>query len=377
MVNICSLNERLGMTPLLSPITTRLARAARTPWLRPVNDTVAWDRLLARVHPLWSLRETRARVISRREEGADMFSLWLQPNRNWRGHVPGQHVALGVHIQGVQRHRVFSISSGGTRGEPIRLSIRRQPGQGMTDWLFDHARIGLVCTLSAATGEFTLPVPRPGKLLMIGAGSGITPLLAMLHGLAAEGHRGDIVLLQLDRSANERGFADELGALQTRLPGLCLQQHCSAERGRLQPAELDTLVPDLADRTTLLCGPQALMDAVSAHMAARGLCGNLRMETFARPRHPRSDDPGAARHVRCATSKQTFTQLPGSSLLEAAEAAGLQPRHGCRVGLCRTCLCRKHSGSVRNLLTGQRSAEPDEWIQLCISAAESDLELGL
>jgi stearoyl-CoA 9-desaturase NADPH oxidoreductase len=223
-----------------------------------------------------------------------------------------------------------------------------------------------------------LPVARPDKLLMIAAGSGVTPLLAMLQGLAAERHRGDILLLQLSRSTTERVFADELDALQTSLPGLRVLQHLSAERGRLQPADLDTLVPDLAQRSTLLCGPQALMDAVAAHMAARGLSGSVRTEHFGRPRHPSSDaTPGATRRVHCATSEQAFTQLPGVSLLEAAEAAGMQPRHGCRVGLCRTCLCRKHSGSVRNLLTGQGSAEPDEWIQLCISSAESDLEIAL
>lgn len=366
------------MNPLLSPITTRLARAARSPWLRPINDTVAWDRVLGQANPLWSLREIRARVVGRREEGADMFSLWLKPNRHWRGHRPGQHVALGVHIDGVQRHRVFSISSAGKSGEPIRISIRRQPRQGVTDWLLKHARDGLVVTLGPASGDFVLPVARPGKLLMIAAGSGITPFLAMLQGLADERHRGDIVLLQLSRSAHDRAFADELDALQWRLPGLRVQQHLSAEQGRLQPACLDTLVPDLAQRATLMCGPRELMDAVTAHLSARGLSGNLSTETFGRPRQaPGDTSAGSARQVFCATSEHTFTQVPGLSLLEAAEAAGLQPRHGCRVGLCRTCLCRKHSGAVRNLLTGQRSAEPDEWIQLCISTAESDLELAL
>lgn len=366
------------MKPLLSPITTRLARAARSPWLRPINDPVAWDRLLGQAHPLWSLREIRARVVDRREEGADMFSLWLKPNRRWRGHLPGQHVVLGVHIDGVLRHRVFSISSAGRRGQPIRLSIRRQPGQGMTDWLFQHARVGLVCSLGAASGEFVLLAARPDRLLMIAAGSGITPLLAMLHALAGERHGGDIVLLQLSRRGAERVFASELDALQSKLPGLRVHQHLSAEQGRWLPEHLDTLVPDLAQRKTLLCGPQALMDAVAGHMGARGLADTLHMESFARPRHARSAaSDGAVRQVHCATSEHTFTQLPGASLLEAAEAAGLQPPHGCRVGLCRSCLCRKHSGAVRNLMTGQRSAEPDEWIQLCITAAESDLELAL
>ena len=56
--------------------------------------------------------------------------------------------------------------------------------------------------------------------------------------------------------------------------------------------------------------------------------------------------------VHAIQSEQMFTQTSGLSLLEAAEAAGLKPKHGCRAGLCRSCLCKKHSGTARNLLTG-------------------------
>lgn len=76
-------------------------------------------------------------------------------------------------------------------------------------------------------------------------------------------------------------------------------------------------------------------------------------------------------------SAQAFTQTNNRTLLESAETAGLTPKFGCRAGLCRTCLCQKRSGRVRNLVTGLVSTQPDEWVQLCISVAESDLELAL
>jgi ferredoxin len=72
-----------------------------------------------------------------------------------------------------------------------------------------------------------------------------------------------------------------------------------------------------------------------------------------------------------------FTSLADSSLLVAAESAGLAPAHGCRIGICKTCQCSKRSGTVENLRTGEISSEPDQLIQLCVSVARSPLELAL
>jgi ferredoxin len=69
--------------------------------------------------------------------------------------------------------------------------------------------------------------------------------------------------------------------------------------------------------------------------------------------------------------------LAAGTLLEQAEAAGLSPEFGCRMGICHTCTCRKAAGSVRNLLTGEISDEPDEDIQLCVSVPVGDVALEL
>ena len=84
-----------------------------------------------------------------------------------------------------------------------------------------------------------------------------------------------------------------------------------------------------------------------------------------------------AHPVHCSKTEQAFTASARSSLLSAAEAAGLRPAHGCRIGICKTCQCSKRSGTVENLRTGEISSEPDELIQLCISVARSPLELVL
>lgn len=356
------------------PITQLLIEATH-----PISDLNAWNRVIQRINPLWSANEIRAKVLHRVEENDDTLSLWLEPNRRWSGCRAGQHVIVGVEIDGVMRRRVFSLSGSAGRdrgrGQRLRITIQRQPGSGVTHWLHASARSGMIMELSAAEGHFVLPDAVPPGLLMIAGGSGITPLMAMLQQLARQRFCGDIVLLQLCRHADQRLFGDELRELGRRLPGLSVHVHDSATQDRLPAARIRELVPDMATRHTLLCGPEGLIRDICNQWDDLGLGGRLALERFAAPRP--AAQPGAQEQVHAVQSEQVFTQKPGTSLLEAAESAGLTPNYGCRAGLCRTCLCRKQSGTTRNLLTGLSSSQPDEWIQLCVSVAESDLELAL
>jgi len=352
------------------------SRAARARWLlHPFDDAPAWNRLLQRINPVWSLNEIRARLVRRVEEDDETISLWLQANGRWPGHAAGQHVALGVEIDGVMRQRVFTLSTPERPDGRLRITLRRQPGGGVTDWLHRNARTGQIVTLSRPSGNFVLPQPWPKRLLMLAGGSGLTPMMAMLGQLADENYDGDIVLVQLCRDARKRLFAGELDQLQAKLPGLQIHVHASSQSGRLCASALAALVPELAGRHCLLCGPSAWMAEVGRLYKRRGLSDRLQRERFGAPR-PESA-AGDDQHITASRSRQMFTQKPGASLLESAEAAGLTPAYGCRAGLCRTCLCKKQRGTVRNLITGLRSEQPDEWVQLCVSVAESDLELSL
>jgi ferredoxin len=86
-------------------------------------------------------------------------------------------------------------------------------------------------------------------------------------------------------------------------------------------------------------------------------------------------DPTGGR-VSFVESKVDVTD-DGRSLLEQAEAAGLKPQNGCRMGICHTCTRRKTSGTVRNLVTGAVSTTPDEDVQICVSVPVGDVDLAL
>jgi ferredoxin len=124
-----------------------------------------------------------------------------------------------------------------------------------------------------------------------------------------------------------------------------------------------------APDAVFVCGPDALVEAVAA------LCENVFTESFVPPVFAPPANPTGGR-VAFADSKVEVTD-DGRSLLEQAEAAGLKPQNGCRMGICHTCTRRKTSGTVRNLVTGAVSTTPDEDVQICVSVPVGDVDIAL
>jgi ferredoxin len=145
---------------------------------------------------------------------------------------------------------------------------------------------------------------------------------------------------------------------------------------RLDAARLGALVPDFAARTALACGPGGFTAAIGRIFADARASHRLTTESFTPPAAaPASLEGAAGAEVTLTRSGKRFASDGRRNLLVQAEAAGAQPKSGCRMGICHTCTCTKKRGAVVNLLTGKVSAEPNEAIQLCISAALSEVEL--
>jgi ferredoxin len=147
--------------------------------------------------------------------------------------------------------------------------------------------------------------------------------------------------------------------------------------GHVSAAAMRGLVGEgLVDAHVAVCGPPALIDGVrEIWEAAQGDCARVLSETFT---PPTASLVGAASQgtVRFLRSDRAVT-IDAGTLLEQAEAAGLRPEFGCRMGICHTCTARKAGGAVRNLLTGELSEEEDEDIQLCVSVPAGDVALEL
>ncbi len=337
------------------------------------------DFWLREVDPVLSLREVRARITDIVEETPDAKTFALWPSRRWPSFAAGQYVTIDVEIDGVRRRRCYSISSAPSGGRSFTITVKRISHGCVSNWLHDRARIGNAVVIAAAAGAFVLPDPIPRKLLFVAAGSGITPIFSLLLELANRRRLDDVVLLHYAPTRGDVIFHDRLVALAKEHRGLRLVIRFTRgfdRRGHFSEGSLRSLVPDFADRETFLCGPPPLMTEVERLWAQHGLLGRLRRERFVPPT-PLPGAAGAEASVTLLRSGRTFVSDGRRTLLEQAERAGARPAYGCRKGICQSCKCRKRSGTVQNVLTGEVSSAPEQDIQLCISVARSDVELSI
>ncbi len=363
-------------TPWVHAFTAPLKAALQHRWVEPIVRLDAVEDALAGLHPMLSLSEVRGRVVKVIDETASTKTFVLQPNAHWAGAQAGQFVQLRVEIDGRRIERVYSLSSrpGARR---LAITVKRQDEGMVSQHLHRTVTAGAVLTIGQADGEFVLPQALPAKMLLLSAGSGITPVMAMLRDLQARQYDGDVVFLHVCRSPAELIFARPLQDIASAFPALQLKLHFTQTAGRFSPAMLRSAVPDVAKRETWLCGPAELMNDVHRFWEDEAFSAPLHSERFTAPALRPASSPGAPVKVSLAVSGAGFMTRGPEPLLVQAERAGLTPKHGCRIGICRSCQCLKTQGTVENLQTGEVSSAPNELIRLCISAAHSDVSLAL
>jgi ferredoxin-NADP reductase len=338
------------------------------------------DRYLEQVNPMWAAHEVRARIVDVRREvdvpgHPPVATITLQPTSTWRGHRAGQHVQLGVEVDGARRTtRVFTISSPDSRpGDRFTVTLRANPDGVVSTFLVERAQPGTMVHLSQAEGDFVLPDRVPEHVLFISGGSGITPVMSMLRSLQRRTHRGHITFLHYAQSPEHQIFAAELEEIRRSGNGIDLHLlHPELGDPNLSPAYLERLVPGYRDVPTWACGPAPMIEAVQAAYAGAGESA-LRVEYFKPPRVSGGTVEGEVEFTRSGTSGANT----GAALLEQAEALGLRPDFGCRMGICFSCVSRKTEGTVRNVLTGEESSLPDEDIRICVSAPVGDCAVEL
>ena len=338
------------------------------------------DRYVELVRPLLVQRDVRAEVATVRHQTPKSVTLTLSPNENWEGLRAGQFVGVSVELDGVRETRPYSVAgSQHAAGGVLEVTVSTHPEGKVSRYLRDHARPGMIVGLTQAEGDFVLPDARPERVLLISGGSGITPVMAMLRTLCDEGFTGEIGFLNYARSSELALYGAELDQLVDHHAGLRVARAFTQARGRPPSGRfcrehLGAVISDHSRATTFVCGPPALIDSVRALWAHDGLAQPA-VETFTRPALA-FDTDGAEGLVSFAASGREAANT-GLPLLEQAEDVGLAPEHGCRMGICNTCTCRKTAGTVRNVLTGEISSAGDEQIRICVSVPISDVALEL
>ncbi|MFC5262246.1 MOSC domain-containing protein [Kribbella qitaiheensis] len=272
----------------------------------------------------------------------------------------GQYLTLRLKETGPPATvRNYSISSAPGTGD-YRISVKREPHGIASGFLTTRLRPGAVIEAAAPRGDFVLDAGT-GPVLLVSAGIGVTPVLSMLHDLAAERSTREVWWIHSARGPREHPLAAEAHALIGSLPHAYEHVFYSGTTGRLTKDKLsDLAVP--ADAQAYICGPASFMTDTRDALTAMGIDpARIRSELFgalaatnpgltgqsARTPHQPPGPPGVGPMVTFARSGlSTPFSDSRTNVLELAEACDIQTRWACRTGVCHTCVTPVLSGEV-------------------------------
>jgi len=318
--------------------------------------------------PAWpGFRQLRVSGVERESDSVISIRLDAPDGEPLPPARPGQYLTLRV--QSLLRN--YSMS--GPPGAPYyRVSVKREHDGVVSGYLHSRLRVGDELPVAAPRGTFILS-DRDVPVLLISAGIGATPVMAMLHALATDQAEREIWWLHGARSGRELAFAAEARELLAGLPNVHAHVWFSRpgdadvegrdfdQAGRLSAAWLSELeLPRDAD--AYVCGPAPFMDEISAGLAAIGIeAARIHTEPFGpappvtpgiaatptRDPHPPPGEPGSGPTVEFARSNLTIPWNDDyASLLEFAEACDVPVRWSCRTGVCHTCETQLIAGAL-------------------------------
>ncbi|MDX7890996.1 hybrid-cluster NAD(P)-dependent oxidoreductase [Aeromonas caviae] len=325
------------------------------------------------------------RCIARRAETHDVASWQFEP---LAGDLPsvlaGQCVTLHTMIDGQPHCRAYTLSS--SPQDPFWQVTIKDVGL-VSHHLHQSLQVGDEIRVDGPFGDFhltALPCERP---LLLSAGSGITPMWAMLRDELAKRPDADIRFIHSARTPGDVIFADDLAALAEAHPGvrhaLVLEQAPEAHPwvGRLSPEMLKELAPDFLGRHVYLCGPAPYMTAVCTMLAELGLpAAQLHQESFGLPGVASSAAPVAADSdhfwLTLKKSGKKVKILPGQTLLAALEGAGETMMAACRAGVCGACRCTTEGEIERQSVMTLSAQDLENGVALaCSCTARGDVSL--
>ncbi len=349
--------------------------------------------------PVSSLTPRRLRIARIVRETADAVSLVLEdPTGAPIPFAPGQFFTLHVPIGGEVHKRAYSASSNALDGSRVAVTVKRVADGRVSRHLVGHAHEGDPIDVLGPSGSFTpAPAKGPRSLVLVGGGSGITPLSSIARTLLASEPDTRVVLVYGNASLEEVIFKESLDALAEEHAGQGARfrvrhvlQHpppgWTGGTGLLDGAalarELDALGdPDAAAAEYILCGPAPMMAAVRACLEQRGIAPpQIREERFvsahALPGAPASAEAHEVT-VRMRTGEHRLVVPAGRTILETALDAGVDMPFSCAVGGCGTCRVHLARGSVAmdepNCLSADERA--GGYVLACVSRPSSPCTL--
>jgi ferredoxin-NADP reductase len=300
--------------------------------------------------------------------------------------LPGQFLTFSFLFDGKKETRCYSICSSPARSGYVEITPKRVNNGCVSTFLNDRASIGLTVEATGPFGQFCLDPAVDKRVVLIAAGSGITPMMGMLRYIDDLCLDTQATLLYCVRTSRDISFRRELDELQARSKNFryhVLLSQPDAEwdgaRGHIHREFIRGAVPDTTNQVFFLCGPPPFMGAARKILLELGVePERIRQETFGgagAPAQPRSTKTGFL--VEFAKSGKTSAVLEGQTLLEAAAEAGVDIASACRQGQCGTCKARLLEGNVEMTVEHGLDAESKAqgFVLTCVGHANGNVRL--
>jgi ferredoxin-NADP reductase len=308
---------------------------------------------------------------------------------------PGQFATFLLNIDGREVKRSYSMSSSPSRPHVLEFTVKRTPGGLVSNWFCDRVKPGDRLAVQGPSGRFSCFDYPCGKLLFIGAGCGITPIVSMGRWITDTAADVDVKLLASFKSPSDIIFRKELELWAARsrrfqvaitlTSGWHGTDFWTGLRGRVSSEMLRVFAPDLHERHVFLCGPEPFADSVRRILRGLGFdLSRLHTESFNSDRSAQgSRGGGRGLELQGPTHKVAFVKSGITvdtdehiSLLELAEAHGIEIEYSCRSGSCGACevKCRGEVKVDPDCSIDPRSKAAG-FVYACCCRAAGDLEL--
>lgn len=306
---------------------------------------------------IWTY-DCKAKIVEVRQETADTKTFVLLPNQHFKQPLPGQHIELTVDIDntGTPVARCYTLSE--IQQDTVSITVKQNPDGKMSNWLHKYGREGMILDISSPRGQFVYRDQE--KILFISAGSGITPCYSIYKAFETQINQPDVAFYYRSRTPDETIFRQQLEQTKNdNSVDISYSRHSEEEKTSYLPSQLIEAYPDIKERHIYLCGPEPFKNDVLSYLDDIGYdLNNLEVEHFAPLQATSQSVDSFTGEVSVLLKSKNIRFVIDAkdndkTLLEAAEANGVQFEHGCRSGMCGTCRTNLVSGEVNGQQLGK------------------------
>ncbi len=304
---------------------------------------------------------------------------------------PGQFITFLLNINGEEVQRSYSMSSSPSRPYTLEVTVKRVPNGLVSNWLCDNVKLGDKLKVKGPAGKFTCFSYPSNKIMFLAAGSGITPIMSMARWITDTAADIDAKFIATFKTPSEIIFRKELELMSARHSNFRVALSVTARwhstefwtgfTGRINQQMIEIVAPDFRERHIFMCGPDAFMEEMKAMLIKMDFpMANLHSESFGVGRvaagvETHADTEGQYQ-IKFTKSGIAIKTNGKKTLLDLAEAHGIELDYSCRAGYCGDCKV-KAKGQVKMPVGAEisDSEKAEGFVFTCCGFPQGDVEV--